>query len=352
MSNMGVSLGLEAAQLCHFPNFITKGIKTKITFIDQEAEREMNRLKNRLQGFFEEIEYSFTDTDNPALCWSKKKENCFTDVEFEFIKDHFEDDTIDEYLLKAAADKNSYLTIAVALPDSAEALSAALYFPSAIYESGASILVRQENSRAIVSMLSQEVTGSTYREYKNLRPFGMLDNSYNLEQADNLLPMMVKYAYDNTKFDEVATVKEFPEAKIRDNWINNWSESDNIAALKESNRYAANYIWVKQRSLDIKGGADLTPRQINLAGRMEHNRWVMEKLLVGFRAPTPEEAALITKETRAEYKARFIHEDIKSYQELGTDDKEIDVKIYDINISNALPYMLLHIKKAGKGIKQ
>jgi hypothetical protein len=342
MSNMGIALGLQAAQLCHFPNYITKGIKTLITFIDADAERETNKLKNRLQAFFEEVDYMYIDTDNKALNKSPDKKNYFTDVEFEFIKEHFEDDTIDEYLIKIAADKNSILTIAVALPDSAQALSTALYFPSAVYDCGASILVRQENSRAIVSMLSQEVKGNTYRKYRNLRPFGMLENSYDLKQADNLLPMMVKYAYDNTKFDKAESIKEFPENIIRENWMKNWRESDNIAVHKESNRYMANYISVMKRSLGIKEGTDLNPRQINLAARMVHNHWVMEKLLVGFRAPTPEEAALINKDNREEYKARFIHEDIKGYQELGKDDMEIDVKVYDINIANAIPYMLLH----------
>jgi hypothetical protein len=74
---------------------------------------------------------------------------------------------------------------------------------------------------------------------------------------------------------------------------------------------------------------------------MEHNRWVMEKLLLGFRAPTAKEAARIGADKKREYyKARLIHEDIKGYMELGEDDDSIDVKLYDINISRALPYML------------
>ena len=40
MSKMGVALALEAAQICHFPNYVTKGKKTRITFIDSEADIE------------------------------------------------------------------------------------------------------------------------------------------------------------------------------------------------------------------------------------------------------------------------------------------------------------------------
>jgi hypothetical protein len=209
-----------------------------------------------------------------------------------------------------------------------------------VYDTDASVLVRQKDYCAIVAMLSHECEEGAFRKYKNLRPFGMFENSYNPDEADEIMPMMIKYVYDNTT--EEKTVEEFPIAEIRRNWIENWSGNANISALKASNRYAANFIKIKQRSLRLKSGVALNEQQTTLAAQMEHNRWVMEKLLVGFRAPTPEEAALIAgdREKREYYKARFVHEDIKGYHVLGEDHKAVDVKIYDINISKALPYML------------
>jgi len=340
MSEMGISLGLQAAQICHFPNFVKKGIKTRVTFIDKNADTEMNSMKVRLQSLFEETDYSYACYSEKIKFDNKNEKPKFTDIEFEFIKAHFEEDEVQQYIKQAAADENSYLTIAVALRDSYASFKTALYLPSFVFETDVSVLVRQEKSSAIVAMLSEEKEGDVYRKYRNLRSFGMLNKCYELKEADELLPMMVKYAYDKTSFSEEQTITEFDEAVIRDNWKNNWARDHNMPALKASNRYAANFIPVKQRSLDIKEGVALNTEQINLAARIEHNRWVMEKLLVGFRAPTKEEAVRITKETRAYYKARFIHEDIKGYQELGEDAKNINVKLYDINISRALPYML------------
>jgi len=345
MSEMGISLGLQAAQICHFPNFIKKGIKTRVTFIDKNADEEMDSLKVRLQSFFDEIDYSYQCFSENVKYDNKNEKQKFTDVEFEFIKANFNEDDIQQYIKKAAADKNCYLTIAVALRDSYASLNTALFLPSVVFELETSVLVWQEKSDAIVSMLSNEREGDVFRKYRNLRPFGMLNKCYELNQADELLPMMVKYAYDKTSFSEEQTIKDFDENVIRDNWKNNWAKDHNMPALKASNRYAANFIPVKQRSLDIMEGVELNTEQINLAARMEHNRWTIEKLLVGFRAPTPEEAANINKGNRAHYKARFIHEDIKAYQELGEDTKNIDVKMYDINISRALPYMLKSLAK-------
>ena len=337
MSNMGIALGLQAAQICHFPNFITKGIKTRITFIDENADCRMNSLKSRLRNFFNEIDYSYQSFGENIRHSNAKEKKKFTDIELEFIKARFEDEAVQRYIEETALEKTIFLTIAVALSDASSALDAALYLPSVVYDSDASVLVRQEHSHAIISMLSHEEKGDVYRKYKNLRPFGMVENSYDLKQADDLLPMMIKYTYDKTTDEK--TVRDFHEDTIRRNWIEKWKKTDNISALKASNRYCANMIPLKQRSLGIKEGVDLNPRQISLAARMEHNRWVIEKLLVGFRAPTPEEAAS-TEEKREYFKTHFIHPDIEAYQELGEDEKGINVKVYDINISNSLPYMI------------
>ena len=345
MSNMGVSLGMQAAQLCHFPNFVTRGVKTLITFIDENADVEMASLKRRLRPFFDEVVHRYRDLGGYETDELVSSKEYFTDIEVEFIKARFQDPSVTAYIEEAAADKNSYLTIAAAVPDSTEALEAALYLSESVYDSEAAILVRQQHSHAIVSMLARvDEVGDAYRKYRNLRPFGMLENSYDLHQADDLLPMMVKFAYDYTT---AATIKhggqvtrDFPEGGIRSNWVSHWRPGDNVSALKASNRCAANFIKVKQRSLGIKAGVDLDPRQALLAAAMEHNRWVAEKLLMGFRAPTPEEAGAIAPNRREFYKARFIHQDIKPYGDLGDNEKNLNVRAYDINISNALPWMI------------
>lgn len=37
MSRMGVAMGVTAAHIAHYPNFVTQGIRTRITFIDPGA---------------------------------------------------------------------------------------------------------------------------------------------------------------------------------------------------------------------------------------------------------------------------------------------------------------------------
>jgi hypothetical protein len=340
MTNMGIALGIQAAQLCHFPNSFTKGIKTRITFIDENAEKEMDFLKGKMRSLFDEIDYFYWDVDSGTKTDNTKTKEKFTDFEFEFVRGRFECDEIQAYLAELAGRENTFLTIASAQQDSATALAAALYLPSAVYENETQILVYQESSYAVVDMLSQKAPDGAYRKYRNLYPFGMLGGAYDAAEADDLLPMMINYTYNNTS--DGSFVRDFPIENIRKSWLLGWKPSDTVSALKASNRYCANSIPVKQRCLGITAGVELTERQIQLAALMEHNRWVAEKLLLGFRSPTAEEAAIIAadKKKRDYFKQRLVHEDIKSYTGLGLDDKNIDVKDYDINICRAIPYML------------
>ncbi|GHV25636.1 hypothetical protein FACS189498_4010 [Spirochaetia bacterium] len=340
MTNMGIALGMQAAQLCHFPNFFTKGIKTRITFIDEDAEREMDFLKGKARSLFNEIDYFYWDVDSGVKTDNTKTKEKFMDFEFEFIRGRFECDEIQAYLAELAGRENTFLTIASALQDSAAALAAALYLPSAVYESETQILVYQETSCAVVDILSQKAPDGTYRKYRNLYPFGMLNGAYDAGEADDLLPMMINYTYNNTS--DGSFVRDFPIEKIRKSWLFGWKPSDAVSALKSSSRYCANSIPVKQRSLGIRAGGELTERQIQLAALVEHNRWTAEKLLLGFRAPTAEEAAIMAadKTKRDYFKQRLVHQDISSYAGLGFDDKNIDVRDYDINICRAFPYML------------
>lgn len=77
------------------------------------------------------------------------------------------------------------------------------------------------------------------------------------------------------------------------------------------------YGWLRETDND----------QITLLAEVEHNRWNMEKLLLGFRKPTAEEEELIygSKEMGDIFKKkRFVHPDIRPYDELKESSKAYD----------------------------
>ena len=98
-------------------------------------------------------------------------------------------------------------------------------------------------------------------------------------------------------------------------------------------------IGPKLRSIGITDGyVKLDNDQISLLAEVEHNRWNMEKLLLGFRKPTAEEEELIygSKEMGDIFKKkRFVHPDIRPYDEL----KESS-KAYDRCITAGIPLVI------------
>jgi hypothetical protein len=358
MSGMGVAMGIQAAHLCHFPNFITKGIKTRITFIDEYADREMDFLFTRYRHLFEEVDWFYEDRQTGERRNNTQSKEKFTDIEFEFIKGRVESPAIQNLIAGWATTDDKWLSIAVCFNYSPVAIAAGLYFPNEVYENNVAVFLHQEASSTIISMLSQS------NKYRHVKPFGMLDDVYDLKKSDNLLPKMVKYVYDQTSknngkdivFEKENEVENtffisFDKQTIEDNW-NRWEDNNgkdlkNITALKFSNIYNADMVKFKQRSLHIKPRQPLNNEQINLLARIEHNRWNIEKLLMGYRPCTAEETEAIEKGicSKQDLRDRFIHNDIKPYETLMPDDKGIQAGKYDTNISKALPYMLSEYEK-------
>ena len=334
MSRMGVALAVQASHLCHFPNYIKDNSrKTRITFIDENADVEMNFLKGCYRHFLEEVAHTYEDIENPSKNESVYSDDFFTDIEWHFVKGRIEHPDIQAKIVDWSNDENTILTIAICFSFPPLAISSGLYLPDVVYDNHIPVLVQQQTSASILSMLGESA------RYKNVKPFGMLDNAYDLNRADDLLPMMVKYVYDNTTAE--TAIDSFPSIKMKENW-GKWDKDNNISALKWSNRYCANSIYVKQRLVNFNGGEALNEEQIGILATIEHNRWIAEKLLLGFRAPTAEESKEISadKEKKKIYRKKLIHDDIRAYHTLTKDYTGNNAGTYDINIVKSIPFML------------
>ena len=319
MSRMGVALGVQASHLCHFPNFVANRTKkTRITFIDENADREMNFLKGRYLHLFNEITHSYEDIENPSNNKTWDSEGNFTDIEWHFIKGQIEHPDIQSKISFWCCQENVFLTIAVCFEHPPVAIAAGLYMPYEVYERNIPVLIRQETSHSILSMLK------TSPRYKNVKAFGMLNNCYDLEKADDPMPMMVNYVY-----------KEGIPEKFTDDIKTLWHPL--IISHKWSNKYNSDSIRFKIRSFNIRPDDRFDKEQIELMAKVEHNRWNIEKLLMGFRATNQAEKEEIARspEIHAELKSRFIHHCIGNYDDLKDGFRE-----YDRRISEALPMII------------
>jgi hypothetical protein len=245
---------------------------------------------------------------------SAAPEEKFTDLRFEFVKGRIEQPAVQELLAELAGrDKNpdKLLTVAVCFHSSPAAIAAGLYLPEEVYTNGNPVFIRQETSYCTLALLSQ-AAGESYRKYRHVKPFGMIDHACDLEKAADVLPMRVNYVYEFF-FRHGRLPETVPDREAQTLWRNL------SVAHKWSNRFNANMLDIKIRSLLPDRPFE---EQIETLARTEHNRWCIEKLLMGYRRMTDKDKLLnkTPKELKNHY---FIHTDICAFDELNESTKEI-----------------------------
>ena len=346
MSRMGVAIGVEAAHLLHFPNFCRDPhCKSTITFIDEMADREMNFFRGRYRHYFEISSTTYydmsTDTVSKHVIPPSRfqgKDSDFLDVEFEFIKGRAESPVIQQTISKWAESEDELLSIAICLNYPPQSMAMGLYLPDNIYNKNIPVFIRLETSAALLTMLNSKKAEEDVHKYSHVYPFGMLDNCYDIDKNSIHMAQSVNYVYEfYNKHNSL------PESLPQEDVLKKlWNQIP--VAHQWSNLYNAYSIKLKLRSLNVTqlDHLQLNSHQIDLLAQVEHNRWNLEKLLLGFRKPTPQELAIINKDSqkKREYKNKwFVHADICPYHELSDGSKN-----YDKCITGGIPVIVRNNK--------
>lgn len=372
MSQMGQAMALQAAHIAHFPNY--EKAKTKITFIDANGKVEMNEFKQKCGELFKVSHSTFIDadawleanqnkTDSKEVDYGKFKteyhiadeymhlvaeneKQDFIDVEWEFIKGHDHNTLVQHMLNKYVNEENAIITVAVCLNITHMSLRSAMSLPKKYYENNVPILVQQRKTATMVSTLNGEGFDEDHRKrllYKNIQPFGMVTECYDLNIVSSVeICKKISYVYNHFfTFDNLAVKIDMEKAnQIWDN---------TVISKRWSNIFAAASIPTKLRCIGIDWDInriynldELTEEQVALLAEIEHNRWNVEELLLGYRPVHKDEDEEIDadKSKKKEYRNRFIHYDIRPFSELKTDDRGRKANIYDEVIVRSLPLIL------------
>ena len=317
MSKMGVSMGVQALLQAHYVNYAAaeniedaelreqrkNKTRTRITFIDANADKEMNMFKCHYSNLFELVRHRYIDADNydKEIEWidPMKDADCrwrhlsrdgqnFLDVEIEFVKGEVESEGVRQYL-KDMSDKNdpfvkdSKLTIAICLPHTNQSVAASLYMPVEVYGKTQNIWVYQREASDIIRNLENtDIIAS--KRYKKMHPFGMLYGEYMSDRSQYLKAILVNWAYDainSEDYDWPSSVKDDND----ENWKNAKESWNKLGLDKQwSNRNFVDHIEVKKRSFGMNVIENLKEysEEDLLLGIAEHNRWNMEQLLFGY----------------------------------------------------------------------
>lgn len=382
-TNFAVAFAMEAAHVLHFPNFNRDNkLKTRITFIDINADKEKDEFITRNRHFFEIQPYYYKDLTEKAvrkkvddnkeesvydyLC-PKYDKNDFLDVEFEFIKGDIFSKKVQKEISNWAKSNNQYLSIFLAMGNQHNNFVMGMNMPDEVYDNAIPVFIRQDRSDNFVTNLRKaddhefkyyHIKDGKLNEserkarYANIYPFGMNETAYSADNKSVKRAKLINYLYetadyDTFRFQSILSLDAIPEDKI-------WEEADKLwqnltVALKWSNLYNSYTIRTKLATLRAMRGLELddtsqdtallSNKEVEEMAKVEHNRWNVEKLLMGYRMPHEDEDKYRAPNSEAKGKLGknkdlFIHSDIRPFDQLG------DIKELDMEFSRYIPWIM------------
>ncbi|MBR4739399.1 MAG: hypothetical protein IK058_05285 [Bacteroidales bacterium] len=288
MTSVSYAVAVTAAHLCHFPNSVDAGTfgvipsrRTKITFVAPHIKAEMDNMTSHLASLFNLSHYTYVSRDGETAHRPDARYGDFLDVEWEFIDGSMAEgwviDRLKGYYKACVEEEKTYLTLAFCDMEADRNIAAASYLPYEFHK-----IVRHGDTvdyrKTIPLLLYQPYNEKLLRDvrvaapmYENIFPFGSLEESYDPSIRRRISEgKRINYIYNQGE-----SYRSMPsgETTLDEKW--HLSYLDQV-----SNIYSANHIGVKLRSM----GGDIAASQVELMAAVEHNRWNMEKLLVGYEA--------------------------------------------------------------------
>lgn len=396
MSNMGTALGVQALFQAHYPNYVRDSqLKTRVTFIDTKADKEMAFFKGRYATLFELARHRYIDANackeedlNSDYGWvdPMQQSNCqwkhlsnkgqnFLDVEIEFVKGELESDGVRKYLTQVSKIQTSKLTIAICLTNASQAIAASLYMPMEVYENQQlqQILVYQREASTIIENISKETKENSIR-YKKLRPFGMIYSNYMDDRTRYWKGVLTNAVYNATKDNKPLPLdlKNTDDKEVKA-LVNEWDELKECKKI--SNKLFVDSIYQKLRCImdlsenetlgeygnpifdnrsfvqDVKS---VIQSHASTVAKCEHNRWNIEQLLMGF---TPMKSAddeqfrqlvdennkekINKKKSELKESSAKVHPNICDFEHLNMVDP--GAKAYDYALNVAIPDILIRV---------
>ena len=340
MDDMAEMIAIQAAHVAHYPNYVRNhSLRTRITMIDANAQQKSEVFMKRYRHLFDNSYYRIVNLSEEKgvvefhkPMYEGRRED-FVDVEWEFVETENCNAEVNEKLELWAKDERQLLTVVLATQDGNRNICDALRLPDVLY--------RYNNQVYVYSQ--KEIS---FMNYPNLHVIGMVDKGYDVELPLVRMAKNVNYIYDLCYEEndmqwngQMYYAVEIDDAKREISW-------SNLKTVKRmSSIYNAMTIPTKMRSVgleenDWKQFYDITQHEIEILAQVEHNRWSIEELILGFRPCTDAEQDIIAADVKKQkdaFKAKNVHYDLRAYGELRHDGTGKPVQVYDLCLSSCLP---------------
>ena len=346
-SSQAEALAINAALVAHYPNYCRDNrLRTRITIIDDNVYIGKERMVQRYVHLFDNSYYRTIDLNdvNPQcvvhrpVYESKRKD--FVDVEWEFVNGNIRNDAVRQKLSEWSGDKRQQLTICLCHADCNRNFNEAFALPQVVYEMQVPILCHAEGYDTLFSFVHPNIA------YSSIYTFGKSHCTIEILRILKALAQRVNYVYNHcfslTSDDPVTAPSSIDINVMESQW-------KQISSLPKqySNIFNAMTLGTKMHS--IGHGADnwkeyyaLTLEEINMLTEVEHNRWSVEELILGYRPVTEEERRFVEDDIsqKKTLRDRKVHYDLRAFEDLRSDCTAKNVNVYDMALIQGIPLII------------
>ena len=341
------ALAINAALVAHYPNYCRDTrLRTRITIIDDHVYDGRDRLTQRYVHLFDNSYYRTLDLNdvNPECKLHRptyeKDRNDFVDVEWEFVNGNIRNEAIRQKLTEWSDDSRQQLTIAIGHSDFERNYNETFGLPEVIYKKETPVLCHTECN----DMLQIATNDGAY---KSVYPFGNEYCDLNTLRMLKKLAQRVNYVYNHCfslKPEDPITAPSSIDESVLDSL---WKAIGSLPK-QYSNIFNAMTLGTKMHSIghtsdDWKEYYALTMDEINTLTEVEHNRWSVEELILGYRPVNPEEQELVEKDISQKKilrNTKKVHYDLRSFDDLRADSTGKNVNVYDMALTQGIPLII------------
>lgn len=350
-NDMAQVIAEYAALTCHYPNYVKDhSLRTRITIVDDDVKDKCASFINTRQYLFDNSYYRYLDLISVPKeksfhypLYNSERED-FVDVEWEFVKGNISSPLLRKKLVMWSMTPSQSLTVFLCGNNAMENISFSQQLPKEMQDFDVPVMLR----------VSDKSLASALR-HKNIFPFGYDEIEYDISLPLVKMAKVVNYVYNccyeynylnSTVPDRIFSPVEIDYDRVERDW----------RKLNMIKRFScilnAMTIGYKMRSLGITDYDwnqfyGISSKEVDILARVEHNRWSVEKLLLGFRPVTSSEQKDIEDDIsyKDKLKDNNVHYDLRAYDDLRPDNTGKNVNTYDISLSMALPLIANSLNK-------
>ena len=286
------AVAFAVANICHYPNYKRTGLKTCITFVDEDCEKWVDRLVVSRMGLFRLSKYTYVDADgNKVVHEPETVRGDYLDVEWNFVDAYCEADLARNYIAGVAASPKERLVVCICKEDASKAISTLVHLPRAVYENADIAVYWREANDDIIKRINESGMYGYVRIMGDIDEMKEFVHSSRVERGKR-----ANYVRERHENPDVRGTEDAMWYRL--------SEADKTSAI-----YCANALPLRKRCFSVTDDE-------YLLREAEHRRWMMSMLLMGYSSGTTDER-------------KFTRHDIVPFERLPEESKMKDAYILE-----------------------